>query len=106
VTIEWRTAFERLLAGGGNEFRGHDGIRRFWREYRESWEYFRVAVVELRDLGDRVLLLGSISARGKEGGVDVDSPGGSVVTLRDGKVVRSEDYLSHAEALEAVGLRE
>jgi ketosteroid isomerase-like protein len=36
----------------------------------------------------------------------VESQLALVVTLRDGKIVRSEDFLSHKEALEAVGLRE
>jgi ketosteroid isomerase-like protein len=34
----------------------------------------------------------------------VDSQFAQVITLRDEKVVRSEDYLSHQEALEVVGL--
>jgi ketosteroid isomerase-like protein len=36
----------------------------------------------------------------------VESPVGYVVTVRDGKIVRSEDCLSHEEALKAVGLEE
>jgi hypothetical protein len=34
----------------------------------------------------------------------VESQLANVKTLRDGKIVRSEDYLSHKEALEAMGL--
>jgi ketosteroid isomerase-like protein len=36
----------------------------------------------------------------------VESPLGIVITVREGKIVRSVDYLSHEEALQAVGLRE
>jgi ketosteroid isomerase-like protein len=36
----------------------------------------------------------------------VESQLALVVTIRDGKIIRSEDYLSHKEALEAVGLQE
>jgi ketosteroid isomerase-like protein len=34
----------------------------------------------------------------------VESPLGQVVTVRDGKIVQTVDYLSHEQALEAVGL--
>src|SRR6478752_3586805 len=61
----------------------------------------------LRDVGDdRVLLLVRFQWRGVASGSEMESPVGLVMTLRDGKVIRSFDYLSHQEALEAVGLEE
>ena len=53
-----------------------------------------------------MLLLGHFRWRGPASGIELDSPVGLVMTLRDGKVIRSMDYLSHEEALEAVGLSE
>jgi ketosteroid isomerase-like protein len=36
----------------------------------------------------------------------MQSPFGMVITVRNGKIVRSMDYLSHEQTLEAVGLRD
>ncbi len=48
----------------------------------------------------------AVRARGKHSGAPAEQRLGIVMTLRDGKVARSETYPSRAEALEAVGLRE
>jgi ketosteroid isomerase-like protein len=104
--IEWHAVLRRLLEGPESLYRGHDGIRRLWRNYRTA-ELGRMEVEtqELRDLGDDgVVLLGQLRWRGLASGIDSESPFGSVITVRDGKVIRSFDYLSHQEALKAVGL--
>ena len=81
-------------------------MREFWTSYRTELEDFQIQGQELRDVGDdRVLLLGHIRWRGPASGAEVEAPVGLVMTLREGKVIRSMDYLSHEEALEAVGLR-
>ena len=100
--------FHSAIVGGaeGNVYRGHDGFRRWYADSFESFEELRNEWSEFRDLGDRVLALGHVKARARESGVELDSPLGFLVTVRDGKVVRSEGFLSRAEALEAAGLRE
>ena len=45
-------------------------------EPRETWRAFRLLAGEFRDLGDRVLVLGRQEARGRGGGVQVDTPWG------------------------------
>src|SRR5215211_4199227 len=105
--IEWHTALERIVGGIENCYRGLDRLREAWSMYRTELEDFHYAAQELRDVDkDRVVLLGHMRWRGAASGIEMDSPVGMVVTLRDGKVVHSIDYLSHEEALEAVGLRE
>ena len=74
---------------------------------RTEFDDFSIQANEIRDLGDeRVLNLGHIQFRGRASGIMVESQLALVITLRDGRIVRSEDYLSHAEALKAVGLQE
>src|SRR4051812_43097252 len=89
------------IIGGaeGNVFRGHDGFRRWYAESMESFEELRTELTEYRDLGDRVVAFGHIHARGRGSGVEIDSPTGWVFTVRTGKVVRAEGFLSPAEAL-------
>jgi ketosteroid isomerase-like protein len=82
-------------------------MRELWSLWRTDVDDFWVESHEVRDLGgERVLHLGRIQFRGRASGIIVESQLALVVTLRDGKIVRSEDYLSHKEALEAVGLEE
>jgi ketosteroid isomerase-like protein len=61
---------------------------------------------EFRDLGDDVLLIGSIHARGRESGVEINSQTAWLVTLRGGRAVRARGYLNIQDALEAAGLSE
>jgi ketosteroid isomerase-like protein len=105
--IEWHTALERVVGGIENCYRGIEGLRRLWWVYRTEQEDFQFEPQDLRDLGeDRVLFLGHIRWRGPTSHFESDSPLGMVITLRNGKIVHSVDYLSHGDALEAVGLRE
>jgi hypothetical protein len=57
-------------------------------------------------LGDTVLLLAEMRTRGKASGAAVERAVGYVFELEDGLIRRAAAYLSRAEALEAVGLRE
>ena len=105
--VEWLTAVERGLGRAGSVYRGHEGMREFWNLWRTEVDDFWTEAEEIRDLGDdRVLYLGHLRFRGPASGIMVESQLANVQTLRDGKIVRSEDYLSHKEALEAVGLSE
>src|SRR5262245_33629379 len=88
----------------GSVCRGHDGVRRWYGDTLETCSEVRGEIEELRDLGDRVLLLGRLKALGRESGVSLDSPAGFVYTFRNGLLVKTEGFLSHAEALEAAGL--
>jgi len=103
--IEWLTGPERGM--GGTAYHGHDGVRELWNHWRTEFEDIWVETGEVCDLGgERVLRLAHIRFRGPASGIVVESQLALVQTLRDGKIVRSMDYLSHQEALKAVGLKE
>jgi ketosteroid isomerase-like protein len=95
------------IVGGaeGNVYRGHEGFRRWYADSFEVWE-LSTEWSEFRDLGDRVLAFGHLRARGHESGVEVESPMGWVITVRRGRLIKAEGFLSRAEALEAAGLQE
>ena len=105
--VEWHTAIERGFGPAESVYHGHDGIRELWNLWRTEVEDFWIETDEIRDLRDeRVLHLAHMRFRGRASGIMVESQLALVATLRDGKIVRSEDYLSHQEALKAVGLEE
>jgi ketosteroid isomerase-like protein len=101
-TFELRSA----IVGGaeGQAYLGHDGVRNWLADVDESFADVTIDPSEFRDLGDRVLVFGRIRAVGRESGAQLDSPTGWVVTVRNGKLVRADGFLSRAEALQAAGL--
>jgi len=72
-------------------YAGHDGIRSFFRQFREPFEDYWAHAEEFVDLGDRVVVRVRQGGRGKGSGVDIEMPSyWQVYTLRDGKAVRVE----------------
>ena len=62
-----------LGSTGGGPYRGHDGFRQWLRDIDEQFEEWELTVDEWRPLEDgRLLGLGSIHARGRGSGVELD----------------------------------
>jgi ketosteroid isomerase-like protein len=104
---EYRAAMTQVVEGEDAVFRGHDGLRRWWQELQDLYDELGTEVLDVRDVGDRVVVTFLIRGRGKGSGIYLDGQElAQVVTLRQGKVAEARDYFNHAEALEAVGLAE
>ena len=105
VDFAWFPALPGTVEVEG--YHGRAGVETYFAEIRSTWQELRVIGDEIRDLGDeRVLQLAQMRFRGRASGIMVESELALLMTIRDGKIVRSEDYLSHADALKAVGLQE
>jgi ketosteroid isomerase-like protein len=100
--VEWVAAPHSLLAS--EEYRGYGGVRRFWTQFLSGWDEYGVRVEELIDAGDQVVAVMRLSGRTNE--LEVDEARSSLLTLRDGRIVRIEPFASKDAALEAAGLRE
>ena len=87
-------------------YHGHDGLREFLADNASNFEVFRLDLSDVRDLGDRVLAIGTVHIRGRGGGVETDTPIAGVATYREGKLARWEDFRDRDRALEAAGLVE
>jgi ketosteroid isomerase-like protein len=87
-------------------YHGHDGLRKFFADTDESFELFEPDFRELRDLGDRILAVGTIHIRARGSTVETDIPIAGIFTFKHGKLVRWEDFRDRRLALEAAGLRE
>lgn len=86
--------------------RGYEGVRELLRDLDEAFVQIHVEYSEIRDLGDRIVAIGRIRTRGKESGVETESPIGSVTEIKNTKGIRIRFYLDPKKALEAAGLRE
>jgi len=92
---------------GRSVWRGREGFVAFIRTWTEQFEDWSIRVERWIDAGeDRVLALTHQSATGKGSGVPVELSLGWIGEFDAGRLARQRVYLTHAEALEAAGLRE
>jgi ketosteroid isomerase-like protein len=98
----------RGLVGLGDEasYRGLEARVRYERQWRAEWGDFRYEPDELRDLGDRLLVIGRIRSSGLSSGAAIDSDFANLFTLSAGQIIREQVFFNRAEALELAGLRE
>jgi len=89
---------------GHSIYRGHDGLRGFFRDWSEAFDHFRSDCAELIDAGDSVVSVEVVNARGRASGATVELNQSGVWTIRDGKVIRVVWFSSRDEALEAAQL--
>ena len=88
-------------------YRGLEGYRKYVATTAEVFgaEVY-VKPVELIDLGERFVMLANAPMRAQASGVPLTEAFALVSTLKDGRVIRHQEYYDHAEALEAAGLSE
>ena len=91
---------------GGEVRRGAQGYREWLASASEAveWESTLAEIAEIDD--ERVLAVTPAKFRGTQSGARTEQRNGIVMTVRSGKVVRTEVYRSREEALEAAGLEE
>jgi ketosteroid isomerase-like protein len=104
--VTWHSALHALLGGEATVFRGHDGVREMLRDLNEAFGDIQIEILEIRDLGDRVVAIGRYRARGGASGAEVETPIGFVTEFKNGKAFRLRAYLDPEDALEAEGLAE
>ena len=104
--VVWDTThFEGRLEGA--VYQGRDAVRRFAvDEWRATWDRYDSRAEQIVEAGDRVLVFWSQNMVGAGAGVPVQLDSTQVCDVRDGRVVRIDNYTDRAEALKAVGLEE
>jgi ketosteroid isomerase-like protein len=87
-------------------YNGHEGVRRYFREWLESFEAHDARAETFIDAGDDVIVSLRLRGRGTASGVEVEMTRCNVHRLRDGLATRVELFETKAEALKAAGLAE
>jgi ketosteroid isomerase-like protein len=86
---------------------GHDAVRASLVRWKGEWEDYELLPEEFEEhMGDRVVVAVRMRARGRASGIPVDARFYDVYTLRQGKIVRMDQFTRRSEALEAAGLHE
>jgi ketosteroid isomerase-like protein len=83
---------------------GHEGLRRCIREIHETWEGFTETTEQLIDAGDSVVVLQTISGRGRVSRAAVELRGAAVWRVRRGLLARVDLFLDQDEALAFAGV--
>jgi ketosteroid isomerase-like protein len=89
------------LSAEPDDYRGHDGVRRYFAGFDGMIEQLRYEPIELIAAGDDVIAHVRLSGRGVSSGVDVDLETFVLHELERGRVVRMRPYSSLDDAKRA-----
>jgi hypothetical protein len=97
VIVPLRAALE------GNEYTGPGALDQFRAETRESWDWLRIEIAEIRELDpNRALVIGDLVGRGRETGAVTRARLAWLFVIEGGKVAEARTFASADEALTAV----
>jgi ketosteroid isomerase-like protein len=82
------------------------GANRALRRIFEVYDDFRVEAEEYIDAGDMIVVVARAHGTARGSGLQMDQRSVHAWTVREGKPIGMEQYLSREEALKAVGLEE
>jgi ketosteroid isomerase-like protein len=101
--IEWVEDPDRA---DGRTYRGHDGVLESFQQWLDQFSEYGFEAERIIDCGDDVLVVGREQGRGAASGAPVTAAIYQVLTIKDGKVLRFQEFYDQAPALRAVGLSE
>jgi len=91
---------------GGGPYRGHDGMRKWWKDLFAVFPDFHSDIDEVKDLGDLTLAKVRQHTQGTGRQAPADQTQWHLAEWRKGRIIRWHVFLSEAEALQAAGLTE
>ena len=86
--------------------RGREALGTLVGSWVESWEDWSEEINEVRELGDRVMVISTQRGRAKSTGIEISMQYALLYEVRNGELSGMGLYSSADEALEAAGLSE
>jgi ketosteroid isomerase-like protein len=84
---------------------GHQGLRQWWADFADVIEDAHIELKEAIDLDDgRVVTTQHLVGRFRLTGIEVDGPFGSIVAVREGRILSATGYATPGQAKKAAGL--
>jgi ketosteroid isomerase-like protein len=102
--VEFVSEIATGMEGDEAVLRGVAELHQYWNDWHSIWN-LKIEPGEMRDLGETVLVLGRLRARGEASGVSLEQPVAYVFEFDGGLARRVRAYLDPQVALEAVGLQ-
>lgn len=89
-----------------DEYRGREGFRSYMKSFFEGgWaEGLEYEQPTLRASGDKVIARIQFAGKGRSSGLDFTARVFVVHTIRDGRIVRVEDFIERKDALASAGV--
>jgi ketosteroid isomerase-like protein len=87
-------------------YEGHQGFLDFWRDWKQDMDEARVQPERIIDLGDRVVMTGTFSGRGRASGVLTSRRFGTIYYVSPRGLIARQDVHDQADTLRAAGLSE
>jgi uncharacterized protein len=84
--------------------KGRAAVVAYMERWESEWEDLRTVPEDFLDAGDRVVVTVHFSGRGRASGIDVDARMYEVYEVREGKIVRMDEFGERADALRLAGL--
>jgi ketosteroid isomerase-like protein len=91
---------------GQQIYEGVQAVEDFFADWGSVYDSWEPAVEGLHDLGDKVVAILRVRGRSKMSEAPIEMSMAQVVTFRDGKQARTDNYSDVDEALKAVGLEQ
>lgn len=85
-------------------YRGPEGMRRMFAELALDWEDLDFEAEELHEEGERVVMIGRLTARARASGADIDTRIGWRWIVRDGLIRFGASHSDPADAIREAGL--
>jgi ketosteroid isomerase-like protein len=98
--------WEHRLAELQGTLVGPEAVTGWFTDLYDHFQTVEIDCPDVRDVGDRVLGLGTIRAIGKGSGVETKLTFATVARYRNGRLTHYIDFGDRDQALEAVGLSE
>jgi hypothetical protein len=101
--IEFHTEFSAV----GGVYHGHDGLRKFLRDFEDAWGgEIRLEPEAYFDLGQHTLAFHVLHGRGRHSGAEVAMPVAHLVRWRDDLAIYFKAYAQREDALSDLGVSE
>src|SRR5262245_15023858 len=104
--VDPNVSFEPRAAEVEGNLTGAADVRAFVVGLHDLFEVFEVRYTDVRDLGSRVLALGTTRTVARGSGIEQEMTLAVVATYKDGLLTHWKDYGDKQLALEAAGLSE
>ena len=91
---------------GTTEFSGPDAVIDWLRDWASIYSNYYSRIDQIFDSGDQVVVLARQGGRERASAELVEMDWAQIISFRDGRIVRVQNYSDSAKALDAAGLSE
>ncbi len=99
--VEYHTS--GVFPGMEPVYRGEEGMRRWWADFREPWQRLRAIPERIVDNGDEMAILIRFEGTGRQG-IETTMQFINTIEIRDGLAIRFDSQPPTEEALRELGL--